>query len=59
MKDQSIYSTYLFKDINNGQLLLQLMLRNHANQFESIKRTLVELTEKFCLSESEIVIVDI
>jgi|GEM_PF-6067442 len=56
MTEQAIYSTFSFKDKNTGELLRQLTLRNLSNKMESIKRTLSELTEKYCLAESEIVV---
>ncbi len=56
MREQSVYTTVRFKDKNTNELIHQLTLRNHSKTIESIKRTLQELTEKFCLPEQDILI---
>ena len=51
MTSQNIYSTFIFKNKNNDQLLYQLTLRNHVNKFEFVRQAIQELTEKFSLEE--------
>ncbi|WP_207426333.1 hypothetical protein [Pedobacter sp. SYSU D00535] len=56
MTEQSIYTTFRFRDKNTDEILHQLITRNHSSKLESVKRTIKELTEKFCLPESEIIV---
>lgn len=54
MTEHNIYTKFIFKDKNNDQLLQELIVRNHANKFDCVRKIINELTEKFCLSENEI-----
>lgn len=56
MIEQKIYTTYSFKDKSNNELIHQVTFLNRDNKFDCLKKTLMELTEKFCLSENEIMI---
>ena len=56
MTEQSIYITFLFKDRNTDELIHQLTIRNLSNKLESVRKTIMELTEKYCLPESDIIV---
>ncbi|WP_423146717.1 hypothetical protein [Rubrolithibacter danxiaensis] len=54
--EQNIYTTYIFKDRNNSQLIQQLTVRNTVDHNDRIKKMIQELKEKYCLSENDILI---
>jgi len=56
MREQNVYTTIQFKDKNTNELIHQLTLRNHSKTIESVRRTLQELTEKYCLPEQDILV---
>jgi hypothetical protein len=56
MTEQSIYTTYYFRDSNNSQLICQLTVRNLQNKMDRVRLTLKELAEKYCLPEQEILV---
>jgi hypothetical protein len=45
-----------FRNRNTDEILRQLILVNTSRMIDSIKNTLVELTEKYCLPEQEILV---
>lgn len=56
MINDNIYTTYLFKDRNTNQLIQQLVVRNTVRRYESVLRTIQQLTEKYSLSAQDIIV---
>lgn len=56
MINDNIYTTYLFKDRNTNQLIQQLVVRNTVKRYESVLRTIQQLTEKYSLSAQDIIV---
>ena len=52
--EHSIYTTYVFKDRSNDQLIRELVVNRNLDHKEKVTRTIQELMEQYSLSASDI-----
>ena len=51
-----IYKTYIFRDRITSAPILKLSVLNHLNHEDTLKEKVKELTEKYCLPATDIII---